>query len=63
MKKFIYTFIAALVAFSSVASAQDLLRYNYKKNGYVYTGTERIRIPGSSTVLDFARAVGSSWIS
>ena len=50
MKKFIYTFIAALVAFSSVASAQDLLRYNYKKNGYVYTGTERIRIPGSSTV-------------
>jgi len=50
MKKFLYTFIAAIVAFSSVASAQDLLRYNYKKNGYVYTGTERIRIPGTSTV-------------
>ena len=27
---------------------QDLLRYNYKKNGYVYTGTERVRVVGSS---------------
>jgi len=50
MKKFLYTFIVAIMAFSSVASAQDLLRYNYKKNGYIYTGTERIRISGTSPV-------------
>lgn len=40
------SFIAALALLLSISglSAQNLLKYNYKKNGYVYTGTERIRV-------------------
>ena len=47
MKKFLLAALAALLLAGTAASAQDLLRYNYKKNGYVYTGTERIRVTGS----------------
>lgn len=44
MRKFLLAALAGLLFFSAAASAQDLLRHNYKKNGYVYTGTERIRV-------------------
>lgn len=38
-----------LLAFSAgLLSAQDLVKYNYKKNGKIYTGTERIRVAPSS---------------
>lgn len=39
-----YLLAALTVLLSVTVSAQELLRYNYKKNGYVYTGTERIRV-------------------
>ena len=47
MKKYLLAALAALFFIGTAAQAQDLLRYNYKKNGYVYTGTERIRVTGS----------------
>lgn len=47
MRKFLYAVLAGLLM-TTAASAQDLLRHNYKKNGYVYTGTERIRVSGAS---------------
>lgn len=43
MRKVLYAVLAGLLM-TTAASAQDLLRHNYKKNGYVYTGTERIRV-------------------
>lgn len=43
MKKFLFVMLTGLMM-ASAAYAQDLLRHNYKKNGYVYTGTERIRV-------------------
>ena len=46
MKKFLLAAMAALLFVS--ASAQDLLRYNYKKNNYIYTGTERVRVVGTT---------------
>lgn len=46
MKKYLIAALAALFL-AGAAQAQDLLRYNYKKNGYVYTGTERIRVTGT----------------
>ena len=50
MKKYLLAALAALFLAGAAASAQDILRYNYKKNGYVYTGTERIRVTGSGGV-------------
>ena len=47
MKKYLLAALAAFLLVGTAASAQDLLRYNYKKNGYVYTGTERIRVTGT----------------
>ena len=46
MKKILLVALAALLFVS--ASAQDLLRYNYKKNNYIYTGTERVRVVGTT---------------
>ncbi|MBR1873078.1 MAG: hypothetical protein IJ795_07730 [Bacteroidales bacterium] len=47
MKK---TVIAALLAMMLplASGAQGSLRYNYTKNGYVYTGAERVRVSGST---------------
>lgn len=47
MKKILFAALTILLMVPA-ASAQDLLRYNYKKNGYVRSGTERIRVTGSS---------------
>ena len=44
MRKFLFAALTGLLLASAAASAQDLLRYNYKKNGYIRTGTERIRV-------------------
>jgi len=50
MTKRIFIALAAFMLTVSGLSAQNLLRYNYKKNGYVYTGTERLRVPGSQPI-------------
>lgn len=43
MKK-ILILAAMLLTLIGNASAQNLLKYNYKKNNLIYTGTERIRV-------------------
>jgi len=43
--------MAAMMCLSVGANAQDLLRYNYKKNGYTYTGAERQRVEGSTPMM------------
>ncbi len=48
MKK-IALIVASLMMLAGTMSAQNLLKYNYKKNNLVYTGTERIRVPGSTS--------------
>lgn len=48
MRKFLFAVLTGLLVASVAASAQTLLRYNYKKNGYVYTGTERLRVTGGT---------------
>lgn len=47
MRKYLLAVLSALFLTGALASAQDILRYNYKKNGYIYTGTERIRVVGT----------------
>lgn len=44
-KKILATLLAAVVAFG--AYGQDLLKYNYKKNKYVFTGSERVEVASS----------------
>jgi len=48
MRKFIYAALAALFILPALASGQDLLRFNYQKNGYTFTGSERIRVEGTN---------------
>lgn len=47
MKK-LFTATLMLLMLLSTASAQDLLKYNYKKNNRIYSGTERIRVTSGS---------------
>lgn len=51
MKKCLFAVLLLLTVFPILASAESLLRYNYKKNGYIYTGTERVRVTGSQMPL------------
>ena len=48
MKRIALSLIAASLSLG--LSAQDLLRYNYTRNGYTYTGTERIKVEGSTNL-------------
>lgn len=43
MKKILLV-IASIMMMADIASAQNLLKYNYKKNNLIYTGAERIRV-------------------
>ncbi len=43
MRKLIIAAVALMLSAAGV-SAQGLVKYNYLKNGYTYTGTERIRV-------------------
>ncbi|MBQ9184934.1 MAG: hypothetical protein IJ151_03555 [Bacteroidales bacterium] len=45
MKKIIFSIIALMIA--AQAFGQDLLRYNYKRNNFVYTGAERVEVASS----------------
>lgn len=47
MKKILFALVAVFMA-ANLANAQDLIKYNYKKNNLIYTGTERIRVTGSA---------------
>lgn len=42
--KYISAFAVAFMSICSCLHAQDLLRYNYIRNGYRYSGTERLRV-------------------
>ena len=48
MKKLIITALAVSLALG--LQARDLLRYNYTRNGYTYTGCEREKVEGSRTL-------------
>ena len=50
MKKIL---ISAITMFMAVLmlDAQSQLRYNYRKNGYIYSGCERERVEGSTPVF------------
>ncbi len=55
MKKSAKYIIAAILTCISISSsisisAQNLLRYNYMRNGYKYSGTERIRVANGSNM-------------
>lgn len=50
MRKYIIVSILALCVSALALQAQDLLRYNYLRNGYVYSGTERLRVEGTTPV-------------
>lgn len=51
IKKCIFAAFSAIVLFSaSLQAAQpDMLKYNYKRNGYVYTGAERVKAESASS--------------
>lgn len=46
IKKILATVLAAVIAFG--AYGQDLLKCNYKKNNYVFTGAERVSVAAST---------------
>lgn len=48
MKKIFLTVVSVVLA-AGMLSAQDLVKYNYKKNNKTYTGSERIRVAASSS--------------
>ena len=51
--RIIASVLAALATIASTAlEAQDLLKYNYKRNGYVYTGAERIYVSQASSPVE-----------
>ena len=50
MKRYFLAAIAVIVSLS--VSAQDLVRFNYNKNGKIYTGTERIRVEAPTSKDD-----------
>ena len=51
IKKCILAVFSAIILFSVSlqASQPDMLRYNYKRNGYVYTGAERVKAESTSS--------------
>lgn len=51
MRKIILAVLTIFMA-ANMASAQNLLKYNYKKNNHIYTGAERVTVKGPSAKDD-----------
>lgn len=49
MRKYLLAVLSAFVLSALAMQAQDLLKYNYKRNNYVYTGAERVEAASTTS--------------